>query len=237
MDMYLGHATTAHTLSWFVYSLTKHHDVQERVTKEMKTAYRESKGIALSSELPAYVEAVLKESMRRYPVATFGSFRQVKDEAGYLIEDGEKSYTIPKGAWIVVNAHVLHNWEENWGSNASDFIPERWLDSQTSTKLESNPLSSLAIYGGGGISKGELMFAPFSYGPRNCLGMNLALLESKMLISELVGKFSFKFASLTLDDESKARESYFICRPLDKLPVLVYTTAGSGSIELMSLDH
>jgi cytochrome P450 len=208
------------------------------VTEEVnKAAFRESKRIVLSSELPPYVEAVLKESMRRYPVAVFGSFRQVKDEAGYLIEDGDKSFNIPKGAWILVNFYTLHNWEENWGSDALEFVPERWLQTSVidtasnqrdskASPATSNPLSSPAVYNGGGISKDELMFAPFSYGPRNCLGMNLALLESKLMISELVGKFSFKLASLAAFDDRKALESYFTLRPIDKLPVFVYTNTG-----------
>ena len=37
-------------------------------------------------------------------------------------------------------------------------------------------------------------FTPFSFGPYNCVGKNLALVEMKMLVCHLVQKLDFKFA-------------------------------------------
>eukprot|EP01035_Chromulina_nebulosa_P017890 gene17890-23506_t len=196
-----------------------------------------------SGQLPVYVEAVLKESMRKYPVASFGSFRKINDDNGYDIVNctvditGQKTavtkYHLPKGCWIVVNTYILHNSTLNWGIDASKFIPERWLPRSSDRTIdenrdskencESNPLSSLAIYGGGGQSREELSFAPFSYGIRNCIGMNLALLEIKLTIFELVRNFTFEIVDESLFDDSKVAESYVTLRPKKKLPLRVYS--------------
>jgi len=234
-----GHETTAHTLSWFIYSIARNPDVQQLCQQSVDA----STLVEGSGQLPVYVEAVLKESMRRYPVASFGSFRKVNDDSGYDIVNctvdsiGQKSsvtkYHLPKGCWIVVNIYTLHNSTLNWGVDAGEFIPERWLpkssdcyidkNSDSKENLESNPLSSLAIYGGGGQRREELSFAPFSYGIRNCIGMNLALLEIKLTIFELLKNFTFEIVDESLYDDTKVAESYVTLRPRKKLPLRVYS--------------
>lgn len=136
---------------------------------------RDPNQIKISTELPPYVEGVLKESMRKYPVASFGSLRQVRDRDGFLLHcpsesskiEEDKIYFVPRGCYILVNFFVIHNLETNWGRDAGDFKPERWLSTD---EEPNNPLTSLAIYNGGGLRNDELSFAPFSHGVRNCLG-------------------------------------------------------------------
>jgi cytochrome P450 len=147
-----GHETTAHTLSYFCYSIAMNPIVQQRcqtaIDKWMAAPESTLKRSEGSSEeanqpigtstgtspelIPEYVEAVLKESMRRYPVAGQGSVRQVKKPDGctlhYAGEDGTKTvYKIPKGTWTITSFYALHNAIENWGQSALEFIPERFL--------------------------------------------------------------------------------------------------------------
>ncbi len=68
-----GHETTAHTLSWFIYSLATHPEVQARchtaIDEEKPSVQDDSKSTVL---LPSYVEAVFKEAMRKYPILSKG---------------------------------------------------------------------------------------------------------------------------------------------------------------------
>ena len=45
-------------------------------------------------------------------------------------------------------------------------------------------------------------YLPFGYGPRNCIGMRLAVLEAKMALIEIVSKFR-----IVLAPETKVRGS------------------------------
>lgn len=56
----------------------------------------------------------------------------------------------------------------------------------------------------------ELAFAPFSTGPRSCIGKNLALLEIRTTVSELIKKFQFNIAETELIDERNSIETSFI---------------------------
>ena len=202
-----GHETTAHTLSFVIYALCKHPEIQKRCQEEIDATDSEG-GDGL---LPEYVEAVLKESMRKYPVAHV-NFRKVNQKEGVYIGD----MYLPQGTWVHLNAYVLQNLECNWGSDVDEFKPERWL-----SKGSDNLLSSPAIYGGGGAAKDSVSFFPFSHGPRNCLGMNLALLEIRLTLAHLLHSYSFHFADERYHDEKWVTERKLTMRPKNYLPVIV----------------
>ena len=211
-----GHETTAHTLSFFIYALCKHPDIQTKVYAEMRKYLNETGDTAYQSQpslLPAYVEAVLKESMRKYPVA-HGNVRQVTSDKGYDLG----GIHLNKGTWILANAFCIHNSPAAWGDDVDEFKPERWLAGDDSS---GNMLASAAIYSGGGQTKDSLSFFPFSFGPRGCLGMNLALLEIRAAISRLVPLYSFRLADGRMLDEGYALERHLTLRPRDKLAVIV----------------
>ena len=56
-----------------------------------------------------------------------------------------------------------------WGSNANDFYPERWIEQPDLEK--------------------SWFYQPFGGGPRNCIGMRLALIEMKIGILKIIEKF------------------------------------------------
>ena len=56
-----------------------------------------------------------------------------------------------------------------WGPNANDFYPERWIEQPDLEK--------------------SWFYQPFGGGPRNCIGMRLALIEMKIGILKIIEKF------------------------------------------------
>ena len=64
-------------------------------------------------------------------------------------------------------------------------------------------------------------FIPFSSGPANCVGKNLALLELRMVVAALVQKFDIKFAEGY--DPRKWHEELqdFTAAMVGKLPVVL----------------
>jgi tryprostatin B 6-hydroxylase len=55
------------------------------------------------------------------------------------------------------------------------FLPERWSSQESKVKHKD-------------------AFAPFSMGPFGCIGKNLALMELRLLTTQLVTKFDLRFA-------------------------------------------
>lgn len=61
-------------------------------------------------------------------------------------------------------------------SNPDAFIPERWLpDARLSDIVNHNTDA----------------FIPFSFGPQNCVGKNVAILELRAVVALVVQRFSF----------------------------------------------
>ena len=219
-----GHETTAHSLSWYMYSLCKHPDIQEL----NRTAIMEMKDPQGSDSLvlPPIVEATLKESMRKYAVVVSGSTRRVDNEAGFTLKGAGVNgcdIHLPRGTWIQVPIYALHNCTSNWGFDAGEFNPYRWFDSDDESKeeIEHEPAmkASKGSFVGWGPRSSDLSFAPFSFGPRNCLGTNLALLELRKAIPRLLSEFSFKLADPAMADESIAMETFLTLHPANELRV------------------
>ena len=249
-----GFETTAHTLSFFFYSLAANPIIQLKVQESIDNWYMENDDNMQVGIMPPYVEGVLKESFRKYPTAANGSMRLVKNPEGFhlkknidsnklnedetLTQNDEESedFLLPKGTWVIVDIYSLHNCSNNW-VKPKEFIPERFLtkekidgiftfddiDEENETKkdpfLSNNPLSSVGAYGGIGNDKNDLVFAPFSYGPRNCLGMHLSMLELRTTIMRMVLRYSFELADKDMLDDSNMMETYLTMRPKNKLPM------------------
>ncbi|CAF2144643.1 unnamed protein product [Brassica napus] len=112
------------------------------------------------------VTMVIQETRRLYPPTPI-----VGREAFTDIRLG--NLVVPKGVCIWILIPALHRHGEIWGEDANEFKPERFSE---------------------GISKAckyPQSYMPFGFGPRTCLGKNLAMMEAKVLVSLIVSKFSF----------------------------------------------
>lgn len=81
------------------------------------------------------------------------------------------------GTVLSVPAYTIHHMKEVWGMDADEFRPERWT---VLTERQKNA------------------FIPFSYGPRACVGRNLALMEMALITSIVFRNFEFELLQNTL---------------------------------------
>lgn len=142
-----GNETSALTLSYVLLMLAMHPHAQERVYDELRSVYdtqTEDSTYEQIQRLP-YLDSVLKEGMRLFPVAPF-LVRTV------CADTQLSNCTAPKDALIMLSLYNLHRNEQEWGPNAEDFDPDNFLLSERVSAR--HPYS----------------FLPFSGGPRNCIG-------------------------------------------------------------------
>ncbi|KAL1966235.1 hypothetical protein VTN77DRAFT_4787 [Rasamsonia byssochlamydoides] len=166
-----GSETTATLLSGATFLLLKHPTVLETLTREIRSSFRSEQDINFQSlsHLP-YLHAVLEESLRLYPPAP-NTFPRTTPTPGEVI----------CGKFVPEKASVgLHIWstmrsERNF-RDAESFLPERWLDDADARFAYDD----------------KKAFQPFSYGPRNCLGKNLAYAEMRLILSRLLWNFDLE---------------------------------------------
>ncbi|KAJ0115064.1 hypothetical protein J7T55_001473 [Diaporthe amygdali] len=167
-----GSETTATLLSGCVFLLLAHPEKFDRVKSEIRSEFQDESELTITSinRLP-YMLAVLNEALRLYPPITSTLIRDVPIEGEYVAGN-----FVPGGVMVEVQPWSINHSGENW-DRPWEFRPERFLDKGTANVLEA--------------------LQDFSYGPRNCLGRNLAFVEMRFILARLVYNFD-----LTLDPES-----------------------------------
>jgi cytochrome P450 len=112
---------------------------------------------------------VFNEVLRLYPPVVLINRRTYKE-----IELGGVTY--PPGVMLALNIMSTHRDPAIWGDDSDEFNPVRFAEGVT--KACSDPGA----------------FFPFSWGPRNCIGQNFALLEAKVAISMILQHFTFELS-------------------------------------------
>ncbi len=162
-----GEDTTAHTLSWLLYLICEHPEVQRKLQKEADTVLGDETlpaDLGSLEQLP-YLDAVVQETLRLKNVAPM-----LYLEPNHDVE--LKGVAIPQGTTLMLLNRYSALLEENF-IKARQFMPERWLDA--------NPIS---------CPHNRYAFIPFGAGPRFCPGRNLAMLEIKMAIAMVCRSFT-----------------------------------------------
>lgn len=127
--LFAGQDTSAATLSWTLHLLSLHPEIQDKVAKEIlrETQQEDYMSKKTISKL-TYLDAVIKESMRLYPVAPFVVRKLCRE-----VQVDQKT-SLPKGALACVWIYGLHRNPKLW-DRPNDFVPERWLETSNSSYM------------------------------------------------------------------------------------------------------
>ena len=175
--LFAGQDTSAATLSWTLHLLSLHPEKQQKLADEVKAALDQSDTRRVSknaiSQMP-YLDAVIKESMRLYPVAPFIVRKLTSDITIPKDSGGKERITLPASTFACIWIYAIQRNPRLW-HRPEDFLPERWID------------SSLRCMDLGQSEYGS--YIPFAIGPRNCLGQPLAHVVLRILLARIVDKF------------------------------------------------
>ena len=161
--LFAAHDTITSTLSTIVNFLVTHPHWQQQLQQEYQALNKQS----LSFDDLAKLEKtgwVLNEALRLYPPVPVIPRRAIRDceFAGYKI---------PKNAGVSVHPPHTHRMAELW-TNPLSFDPERWSGSRAEAK------------------KNPFQFIPFGGGSHKCLGLNFAESQTKVLLFQLLSKYT-----------------------------------------------
>ncbi|KAH8101888.1 cytochrome P450 monooxygenase pc-bph [Cristinia sonorae] len=168
-ELIAGSDTTSNSSCAITYYLAHNPHVQSKLQKELDEALSEEDDpvttFQSTKSLP-YLEAVINESLRLHATSGIGLPRLVPE--GGLTVCGR---TFPEGTCLSVPTYTIHRNKEVWGEDADEFRPERWFE------LDKNDI--------------QKAFNPFSYGPRSCVGRNLASMELLIIVASIFRRYDF----------------------------------------------
>ncbi|KAH8885916.1 cytochrome P450 [Thozetella sp. PMI_491] len=197
-----GSETTATLLSAATYYLGMNPQALATLTEEVRSAFASEDEIELAGvqKLP-YMLAVLDETLRLYPPTPNGQPRKIAQGGDTII-----GKYIPQDTLVEIWQWALYH-NPAYFRQPDAFIPERWLGDARFLDDKQDSVQ------------------PFSVGPRNCIGRNLAYAEMRLIMARLIWNFNIELSPDAKDWDTRSKV-YILW---EKPPLEVYLIPRSDS--------
>jgi cytochrome P450 len=169
--IHAGSETTAVTLNITMYYLFHNPQTLAALRKELEAADLSSPPTYQSVMKLPYLEASIKETQRMNILNNNPLEREVHPEGATI-----SGVFIPGGTMVAANVHVINRNPEIWGDDPDVYRPERWLEADEARR-----------------SKMERASLGFGGGKRFCLGRNIAWIEMKKALPDLLMRFDVSY--------------------------------------------
>ncbi|KAJ3103835.1 hypothetical protein HDU97_009840 [Phlyctochytrium planicorne] len=186
-----GHETTAGTLQFALACLAEHPDIQEKLHNHVKEVVGNEDAPTFKnySEL-VYVQAVMNETLRMFPLVT-GIPKWTGDHEQRL-----GPWVLPPETYVTILTASMHFHPEAW-SDPLTFNPDRFLDPTWNKHA----------------------WAPFSEGPRGCLGKKFSQVEFVCALAMMTLRYRWEFPPDVSPTEYKNVASVITLKP--KKPIRI----------------
>ncbi|MFC6725567.1 cytochrome P450, partial [Halobium palmae] len=188
--LFAGHETSSLALSYALLLLARHPEEADRLRAEVADVAGDGPLRTAHVRELAFTERVLKETLRRYPPANV-LFREPTEPTTV------GGYRIDPGTTITLPSFRIHN-DARWYDDPESFRPDRWTDGME-TDLP------------------DYAYFPFGGGPRHCIGMRFAMLETKLALATFVRRWEFDLRS----DPEPAFAAAATMRPTEEIRLRV----------------
>jgi len=189
-----GSDTTSNTSCALLYWVLRTPGVIEKLQEELDAHI--GPGVPQFNQVKElrYLNNVIQETLRIHSTSSLGLPRLIPAATPENPNPAPVKilgYTFPPGTTLSVPAYTIHHSKEVWGPDADEFVPDRWNKDRLTEKQKN-------------------AFIPFSYGPRACVGRNVAEMELACIVGTVFRNYEF------LDEhqgELETREG-FLRKPL-----------------------
>ncbi|KAL7946971.1 cytochrome P450 [Trichoderma barbatum] len=175
-----GSETSATVLSAATYYLGINPEPLKKLCDEVRSTFatEEEMDLLSVSRLP-YMLAVLNEAMRLHPAVPAPAPRTINE-----MGDTIAGRFVPPGTTVDIWGWAAYHFPDYW-AQTEEFIPERWLNDP---RFENDK---------------RKVFNPFSIGPRDCIGKNLAYAEMRLILARLIWNYDIEVLEESLGWDHK----------------------------------
>ncbi|KAJ3078950.1 hypothetical protein HK102_004120, partial [Quaeritorhiza haematococci] len=171
--MIAGHETTANLLNWTLYELAQHPDVLKRARDEIYAVMGEHADDRYDPKWEEivkckYIGQIISETLRFHPPVPMVTRCCTQD----VVLNGIK---YPKGSVFSISPYLMHRHPKYWPKNPNEWDPDRFAFEREQAE-----------------ARHPFCYMPFLQGPRNCVGMEFALLEAKTILIMILLKYDFE---------------------------------------------
>jgi cytochrome P450 len=160
-----GHETTASTLSWTWYLLSRDPKAAAAIHAEAVEVLGDRTPDHEDLARLPYTTTVIQEAMRLYP-PVWGLTRKS------VAADEIDGYRVPAGADVMISPYTLHRHPGFW-TEPNEFRPERFATSAA-------------------VTTHRYAYIPFGAGPRVCVGSHLGMMEATLIAAMVARDFRFE---------------------------------------------
>jgi cytochrome P450 len=163
-----GHDTIGETLAWIWYLLSLHPEVERKLHAEVDAVLGDRVPVVADLERLTYANMIVNECLRLFPPVWIIPRDAIKDD-----EIG--GYPIRAGSTILLCPYLTHRHPEFW-QNPEAFDPDRFLPAHS-------------------VGRPRHAYFPFGGGPRLCMGADMAIMETLLIMAMIVQKYRLHLVS------------------------------------------
>ncbi|XP_044261216.1 uncharacterized protein LOC123009155 [Tribolium madens] len=186
-----GFESSSTTMTFVLYELAKNAEVQEKLRIEIRKILDKHQGLTYEAIIEMkYLQQVIDETLRLYPPLATLNRRCIKD---YTLRN--TNIKIEKGTSVIIPSLGLHM-DPEFYPDPEIFNPENFSEENKQKRP-------------------NFVHLPFGDGPRNCIGLRFALMQSKSGIATVINHFRLSVSPAT--KPLKLNPHSFILNTFDKI--------------------